>query len=243
MRGRRTLMLGMVVAAALTPLGALGAQIASVTPRVAAPGDEVEIRGRAFSQHQGRWQVTMTRVVDHRPERWGMTVLDWSDGRIRARVPAGAPSDGYLVLVSRSDRPTLHSNTVVLEVRGPGEDASDARYSMDGQYERAAIGSHAPPDAKERKQPRLPWLESLEPSTVRPGDTLRLRGRDFGDAPDGRVVGINRGRVREAAVLSWSDREVRVRVPGGLRPGEYRVLVYWDQRYDVSSNTLGVQVR
>lgn len=243
MRIRNLVVLGGLLGTVLASRSAQAARIASITPLVAAPGEQVEMRGQGFGRLQGHWQVTMSRIVDRRPQRWEMEVLAWSDTRIRAVVPVRAPSDGYLVLIARTDRPTLYSNNVVLEVARPGDDRDGPRYSMDDEYERAAIGQGEPRETDERDPSRLPWLESVAPTTVRPGDTLRLRGRDFGGVPGDRIVAVNRGQVHEAGVLSWSDREVRVRVPRSLEPGEYRVLVYRDRRYDASSNTLPVRVR
>lgn len=231
-----------VALASFSPPSARGAQIASVTPRLAAPGGEVEITGEGFGARQGRWQVTMNRIVNHRPHRWEMQVLEWSDRRVRVAVPGQVPSDRYLVLVARVDRPTLHTNTVVLEVMRPGESLVGPHYGSDDEHERAAIGGRAPRE-RDGTAPRLPRLETASPAAVSPGDTLRLRGRGFGAAQEGRIVAINRGRVREARVLSWSEREVRVRVPRGLAPGEYRVLVYQDRGYDASSNSVAVRVR
>jgi hypothetical protein len=43
-------------------------------------------------------------------------------------------------------------------------------------------------------------------------------------------------------VVSWSNEVIRARVPRTLMPGNYRVLVYYDDSFRTSSNSLPVTI-
>jgi hypothetical protein len=44
-------------------------------------------------------------------------------------------------------------------------------------------------------------------------------------------------------VLSWSDNLIRVRIPNYLDAGNYRVLVYYDDSFRTSSNSVDLDIQ
>lgn len=71
-------------------------------------------------------------------------------------------------------------------------------------------------------------LQRLTPTVTRPGSEIHLQGQGFGSsAGDLSVVIQERGeatRVR-MPVVSWSDRDILVRVPGVISPGVYEISI------------------
>jgi hypothetical protein len=209
-------------------------RIERVDPDTASPGDLIEIHGENFGSPQGK-AVIIWRVVDHRPIRYIMRVSRWSDNLIRARIPGSLPPDTYGVYISRDARPLLSSNHGRVTIPDPNRRPGDARYRADDQYERAAIA--------DRPAPRGGMLiQSVVPDEARPGQLLDIRGANFGSRPQGKIVAINLGRVNRMQVVSWSNEVIRARVPRTLMPGNYRVLVYYDDSFRTSSNSLPVTI-
>jgi hypothetical protein len=85
-------------------------------------------------------------------------------------------------------------------------------------------------------------IRQIKPDATHPGTVIDILGIHFGDRQAGRIVGINLGRVNRARVLRWSDNRIRVRVPDGFVPGEYRVLIYYDNSFRTSSNSLPLTI-
>ncbi|MBN2469028.1 MAG: hypothetical protein JXD19_12880 [Deltaproteobacteria bacterium] len=81
-------------------------------------------------------------------------------------------------------------------------------------------------------------LISLSPECGMPGDVFVINGRDLSDEPGEKIPSINLGRAYELEVLSWSDTRVRVGIPEDLSAGCYKVLIYYDNTYRTSSNSL-----
>lgn len=72
--------------------------------------------------------------------------------------------------------------------------------------------------------PSGPRISTLSPQSVKYGETLAIRGQGFGTSRGTGKVVFN-GNVEPASsdYVSWSDTEIRVRVPTGARKGEIRV--------------------
>ena len=71
-------------------------------------------------------------------------------------------------------------------------------------------------------------LQRLSPKVGRPGSAIHLQGRGFGDAMgDLSVVIEPRGGSARVhmAVVSWSDSDILVRVPNGVKPGIYEISI------------------
>jgi hypothetical protein len=107
--GDETRLLSNVVS--LTVLG--GMVISRVNPDVAAPGDMVEIEGRHFTRIQGNRIVS----INQNGRKHRLEVSDWSDTRIRARVPAVSPGR-YLLLIYYDDTLRSSSDSYRITVEG-----------------------------------------------------------------------------------------------------------------------------
>jgi hypothetical protein len=86
-------------------------------------------------------------------------------------------------------------------------------------------------------------IQRVEPAVAFPGDVIEIRGVHFGDRQGSKIPAINLGRVNRLVVLSWSDTEVRARIPNGLAPGRYVVLIYYDESFRNASNSLEVTLQ
>lgn len=63
-----------------------------------------------------------------------------------------------------------------------------------------------------------------------PGDIIELIGR-WGYSQGLKLPKINKGKSNDLEVISWSDSIIKVRIPQGLEPGEYKVGVYCNDPY------------
>lgn len=118
-----------------------------------------------------------------------------------------------------------------------------------GPYERRAIpdgasGSRrsAPPPPPGISAGQGVYIERVHPNVAFPGDGLQIRGSHFGADQGSKIVAINLGRVHRMRVVRWSNNQIRALIPDRLRPGEYRVLIYYDDSFRTSSNSLVVTI-
>jgi len=146
---------------------------------------------------------------------------------IRVRIPpAVPPGDDYLLIVRVPGR-WLWSNTVRVHVRQPPPPARR--------------GDASPPDPPTVTASGM-LIEQVDPGQAFPGLVINIRGSHFGSHPGAKIVAINGGGMNQARVVSWSDQLVRAVVPGGLQPGDYRVLIYYDGTLGSSSNSVPLRV-
>ncbi|MBI5889003.1 MAG: hypothetical protein HZB82_09925 [Deltaproteobacteria bacterium] len=68
-------------------------------------------------------------------------------------------------------------------------------------------------------------LDSLGSSSGAPGDSFEMLGV-WEDTQGAKTASINKGSGRLLEVLSWSASVIKVRIPGDLSPGIYKVGVY-----------------
>lgn len=212
-----------------------------VNPGVASPGETIEIIGD-FGGRQGNKRVMIFRVINHRPDRYIMQV-DWSAHRILARLPASLAPDSYLVFVQYADSPLWASDKKAVTIRGSrGELSGDGpRYRVDGDTERAAISQNSSGRTATTNAGGM-LIEKVTPNVTRPGAIADILGIHFGARRASKIVAINLGRVNRMRVLHWSDTRITARIPAGLAPGEYRVLIYYDGSLRTSSNSLPVTI-
>jgi hypothetical protein len=85
-------------------------------------------------------------------------------------------------------------------------------------------------------------IERVDPDLTSPGRVINIYGRNFGSFQGERIVSINHGRVNRMGVLDWSDDRIRARIPDRLAPGNYRLMIYYDDSFRTSSNSLEVIV-
>ncbi len=80
-----------------------------------------------------------------------------------------------------------------------------------------------------------PAIAAVQPSSVAVGDTITITGSNFGAHQGSSSVVV--GGVTAPAVVSWSDSQVRVTVPGGVQTGTVAIVVG-----GVSSNLLSITI-
>ena len=86
-------------------------------------------------------------------------------------------------------------------------------------------------------------IDSVNPQAATVGDIIEIRGERFDSFQGNKIVAINQGRVNSVRVLSWSDNLIRVRIPEYLNAGSCRVLVYYDDSFRTSSNSVELDIR
>ena len=86
-------------------------------------------------------------------------------------------------------------------------------------------------------------IENIVPNVTFPGGVIAINGRNFGNRQGTKLPAINRGHVNLLQVTKWTDTQILARSPLDLVGGTYRVLIYCDNTYRTSSNSLGVTVR
>lgn len=68
-------------------------------------------------------------------------------------------------------------------------------------------------------------LASLSKTSGAPGDIFEMVG-EWENTQGAKTAAINMGSGHTLEVLSWTSKALSVRIPKGLRPGEYKVGVY-----------------
>lgn len=86
-------------------------------------------------------------------------------------------------------------------------------------------------------------IQRIAPNAASPGDIIEIHGIRFGADQGTKIVAINLGQVSRMQVLDWSDNLIRARIPNGLAPGSYLVLIYHDDTFRTGSNSLQVTVQ
>lgn len=99
------------------------------------------------------------------------------------------------------------------------------------QFDRYAIVSLGPDGVKSDDDiirffggaPTALVVSSVNPNTAEAGETVTLRGYNFGDSQGDSQLILNNTIVNE--IESWSDREIRFRVPADAQSGYVKVRV------------------
>ncbi|MGH9874297.1 MAG: IPT/TIG domain-containing protein [Pyrinomonadaceae bacterium] len=86
-------------------------------------------------------------------------------------------------------------------------------------------------------------IEKIVPNITFPGGVIAINGSGFGNRQGTKLPAINRGHVNLLQVTKWTDTQILARSPLDLVGGTYRVLIYCDDSYRTSSNSLEVTVR
>ena len=68
-------------------------------------------------------------------------------------------------------------------------------------------------------------LASLSKTSGAPGDVFEMYG-EWEDTQGAKTAAINMGSGNKLEILSWTSKALSVRIPNGLRPGEYKVGIY-----------------
>ncbi len=185
--------------------------IEAITPTAGNPGEVMIITGRWFGRERGEVRIAGTSPTSS-------DYSEWTDSRISVTIPEEAGSGLVHVVTSNgASRGLLFINEDEIPVltSGPGKAGE-------------------------------PWVTSIEPLAAKIGDTITISGMNFGlekgasevyfawtgGAGTVAAVSSDLGQLAPARdynldYLSWSDREIVLRVPDGAASGN--VLVTTDR--------------
>ncbi|HRZ89777.1 MAG TPA: IPT/TIG domain-containing protein, partial [Spirochaetia bacterium] len=185
--------------------------IVALDPSIGEPGGVVRVVGRNFGQERGESRVEIAGVAPT-----ASSYLSWNDRLVELRVPVTV-SSGLVYVQTRSgrSRPRLFMNRDRLPLRPQGLLASKSG----------------------------PAIEGLSAAQGTVGSLLTISGLNFGaNRGEGRVEfawtgdsgfsnpgpeqvsAFARAEELSLAYESWTDKEIRVRVPDGAASGGVRVL-------------------
>lgn len=185
--------------------------IATLEPSIGEPGGLVRVVGRNFGDNRGESRVEIAGISPT-----ASSYLSWSDDLIELRVPVTVNS-GLVYVETRGGRshPRLFMNRDRLPYRPQG-----ALSSKSG-----------------------PAIEAFSSNQGAVGSLLSITGLNFGaNRNEGRVEfgwtgdagfpnpgpedpsGFTRAEELSLAYESWTDKEIRVRIPDGAATGGVRVV-------------------
>ena len=188
-------------------------QIESITPAVAKPGEVLIVTGRYFGPRRNTAEVRISGISPTSSE-YG----EWSDTRISLTIPEEANSGlVHVATPNGRSRGLLFINREQIPVLAPGS-----------------------------AKPGEPYVNSIAPLAARVGDTITVSGMNFGLQKGSSEVyftwtaggtadangGFDLASLLPASqynldYVSWSDREISLRVPDGASSGN--VLVTSDK--------------
>jgi hypothetical protein len=184
-------------------------QVESITPKVAKPGDVMIVTGRYFGARRNTADVRISGISPTSSE-YG----EWSDTRISLSVPDEANSGlVYVITPNGRSRGLLFINREQIPVLAPGS-----------------------------AKPGEPYVNSIAPLAARVGDAITISGMNFGlekgpsevyftctaganagDDPGFDLANLLPARQYNLDYISWSDREIVLRVPDGASSGNLLV--------------------
>jgi transglutaminase-like putative cysteine protease len=205
-----TILIGIaVLVSVISSLSGRPPVIDSVSPTVGNPREIMVIRGRSFHADREGGEVRIGGVSPHTQD-----YQDWTDTSIKLRIPDDCPS-GMVSVSTRDGR----SNGVLFT-------------------NRALI----PRILSGPARPGEPYITAIDPEKAPPGGLVTLTGMNFGpERKDSWVyftwgsaeaTGKNDANALDALVPatdqdgdyeSWSELEIRVRIPDGATSGSVRV--------------------
>jgi transglutaminase-like putative cysteine protease len=186
-------------------------RLESITPSRAKPGDVMILSGRNFGGAQEGSEVRISGVS---PTSRDYT--EWTDARISLRIPEETGS-GIVYVLTKSGR------------------SGGLLFISQNDIPQPSSGSTRPGD------PYFSTDTPIQPSAARVGDTITIYGLNFGlekgssevfftwsglqASSGGSLDPANRlpARDYDFDYLSWSDREIKLRVPQGAASGNVMV--------------------
>ena len=198
-------------------MGGSPPRLESITPTRGKPGDVMIVSGHNFGQHRDTSEVRISGVSPTSTD-YG----EWTDTRISVTIPDEAAS-GIVYVITKSGR------------------SSGLLFTNQGDIPLPASGSARPGDPYIVNNSDNP----IQPSAARIGDTLTIYGMNFGlekgssevyftwagqQSPSGGSLDLSNllpARDYNLDYISWSDREIKLRVPDGAASGN--VLVTSDK--------------
>ena len=198
-------------------MGGSPPRLESITPTRGKPGDVMIVTGHNFGQHRDTSEVRISGVSPTSTD-YG----EWTDTRVSVTIPDEAAS-GIVYLITKSGR------------------SSGLLFTNQGDIPLPASGSARPGDPYIVNNSDNP----IQPSAARIGDTLTIYGMNFGlekgssevyftwagqQSPSSGSLDLSNllpARDYNLDYISWSDREIKLRVPDGAASGN--VLVTSDK--------------
>jgi Transglutaminase-like superfamily/IPT/TIG domain len=188
-------------------------QIDSITPTSGKPGDVMIITGRYFGSSRTTSEVRISGVSPTSSD-----YVEWTDTRISVTIPDEATS-GIVYVITRNGRSGgllfINRDQIPVLASGPAK-------------------------------PGEPYVSSIQPMAAEVGDTITISGMNFGLEKGQSEVYFTWGAGSAASTsagidlvdmlpardynmdyISWSDREIVLRVPDGAASGN--VLVTSDK--------------
>jgi hypothetical protein len=185
--------------------------IESIAPEIGLPGNVMIIKGHFFGDQRNGGGVTIagTRPVSS-------SYIEWTDDRINVRIPDEAGS-GMVYVTTKAGR----SKGILFTNR-----------------------AHIPVILSQVREPGQPYVEEISPTSGPVGTLIIIRGFNFGlEQGQGKVYfsqsskgGSGETDTRESFLSqtiaasetdfdyeSWTDSEIRVRVPDGASSGGIRI--------------------
>jgi len=188
-------------------------QIDSITPANGKPGDVMIITGRYFGPSRATSEVRISGVSPTSSD-----YVEWTDTRISVTIPDESTS-GIVYVITRNGRSGgllfINRDQIPVLASGPAK-------------------------------PGEPYVSSIQPMAAQVGDAITISGMNFGlekgesnvyftwgagsvSSPNVGIdlVGMLAARDYNMDYVSWSDREIVLRVPDGAASGN--VLVTSDK--------------
>jgi hypothetical protein len=191
-------------------------RLESITPTRGKPGDVMILSGRNFGNPRETSEVRISGISPTSQD-----YMEWTDSRISLRIPDEAAS-GIVYVLTKSGR------------------SGGLLFISQADIPQPAMGASRPGD---------PYIVNkdnpIQPSAARVGDQITIYGMNFGlekgssevyftwSGPQNTATGsldlsnLLPARDYNLDYLSWSDREIRLRVPDGAASGN--VLVKSDK--------------
>lgn len=195
-------------------------RIDRVNPAEPIVGQSFDIHGEHFGDQQRRWVVYLYQPTRHRTSlTYQLRILEWTNLRIRARLPDAIPASSEL----------LRGTRFVLQIVVPGRLLGSNKF-----YPNIADATR-PPDISRAGQP---WIRRIY--TDRGRAELWIYGRDFsapgivnrrGVPPGVQVLIRGPGPTsrRSTQISSWrSDRVTVWPITRACEPGTYQVQIRID---------------
>ena len=208
----RTILYALVIAAALGIVSVVTKQvkkspsIEDINPAVGSAGDTMTIKGSNFGSVRDNSYVELSgrRIT-------ASGYVDWSENEIKIIIPSNV-QDGLVNVVTSSgkSKPAFFANEAGIPVEAPLDTVSS-----------------------------LPVISSISPSSASVGESIVVSGMNFGSVRGNSFVLFSANREDAASgeddspsiaanedefdYESWSDTEIRVRVPDGAASGTVTV--------------------
>lgn len=208
----RTVLYALVIAAALGIVSVVTKQvkkspsIEDINPAVGSSGDTMTIKGSNFGSVRDNSYVELSgrRIT-------ASGYVDWSENEIKIIIPSNV-QDGLVNVVTSSgkSKPAFFANEAGIPVEAPLDTVSS-----------------------------LPVISSISPSSASVGESIVVTGMNFGSVRGNSFVLFSANREDAASgeddspsvaanedefdYESWSDTEIRVRVPDGAASGTVTV--------------------